>query len=483
MKSFFVFCLIFLLSFNASSQDIVLDFECDQKSRQIKKYTFSLSNSLNGDLAILIRENKKFHAYLFDETFKPKSQLDFESEKKNRFNELLGYTIKESEYSLIYSNSFKNKFFAQTVDFSNNTSELKEIKLEFEGEKYLKTISHNNNLYVLSSTRDNDLIIRLLNNDYEFETVKKHALELDEKQKLQSSSLSFLNFDLSSNKQTSNITKIDNRVPNSLETTSNDNKIFNDENNLYLTFDNNTESTLMYIINLSDFSLEKKKFIYPKGRVDDYKNYNSYYLDGFLFQIASSNKEMTFVIRNLEGALLNLFYFDKDTAIDIKNTEIVQEKEVFLPFDGERSFEETSKFLRKISSGKLGLSVYKKADGYHLTIGGVKEFKGSGLGAGPMTSTTLGTNSRGQVIPITTFNPTYSGYSSYSTTKSIYFNTKLNFDFNYIKEEVSTTVFEKIEEYKEGLKYISAEDVFFHNDELLFGYFNMKAGRYKLVKF
>ncbi len=465
------------------TQDIVLDFECDQKSRQIKKYTYSLSNSLNGDLAILIKEKKKIYAYLFDETFKSKFELSFESEKKNRFNKLLGYTIKESEYSLIYSDGFKNKFFFQIVDFSDNTSKLKEIKLEFEGEKYLKTISHNNNLYVLSSTRENDLIIRLLNDDYEFETVKTHLLELDQKQKLQSSSNSFLNFDLASNKQTSNITKIDNRVPNSLENTSQDNKMYKDQNNLYLTFDNNTESTLMYILNFTDFSLEKKEFIYPEGREDDYKKYNSYYLNGFLFQIASSNKEMTFVIRNLEGELLNLFYFDKDTPIDIKNTEIVQEKEVFFPIGGERSFEETSKFLRKISSGKLGLSVYTKADGYHLTIGGVKEFKSSGLGSGPMTSTTLGTNSRGQVIPITTFNLTYSGYSSYSTTKSIYFNTKLNFDFNYIKEEISTTVFEKIEEYKEGLKYISAEDVFFHNDKMFFGYFNMKEGKYKLVEF
>lgn len=484
MKLFFLLTGLFFLNLNnAIGQELVLEFDCDQKSRQIKKYTYSLSNELDGSLAILIREKKKIFAYLFDETFKPKSEFVFQSEKKNRFNTLLGYTIKDSKYSLIYSDNFKNIFFVLTADFQNKTSEIKEVELDFKEEKYLKTISHKNSLYVLSSTKKNQIIIRILNDDYEFEVVKTLNLELDKEQKLQSNYSLLLNFNLLSNKQSSNITKIDNRVPNAIERTSQDNKIYIDTSNLYLTFDNKTDSTLMYIINLEDFSLERKEFLYPIGKLDEYKKYNSFYVDHLLFQLASSNNEMTFVIRDLNGKILNIFYFDKETPINIKNSSIIQEKETFLPSDGKREFEETSKFLRKISSGKIGLSVLKKETGYHLIVGGVKEYVVNSSGFSTMPTTTIGMNSAGNMVATTTFNPTYSGFSSYNRTKSIYFNTKLDFNFNYKKEEISSTIFEKIENYKEALKYISAEDIFFHKNELFFGYFNMKEGLYKLIRF
>lgn len=485
MKNFTFHLILFCFSFSViSAQEIAFEFKCEQKSKLITKKNYSLSNYLNGDLAILIREKKTLFAYLFDDKFNSKSQFSFESKKKNRFNVLLGYTIKKAEYSLVYSDNFQKKFFAITIDFENKTNRLQEIDLEFKNERYIKTISHNNNLYVLSSTSDNKLIIRLLNDNYEFEIVKEYLLELDKEQKMQLSSFSFLNFNLSTNKPSSNFTKIDNRIPNSLEKTTQNNKIFNDKSNLYLTFDNKTISTLMYKINLSDFSIERREFVYPVGKIDEYKKYNSYYVDGLLFQIASSKKEMTFVVRDLNEGLLKLFYFNKDTPINIKNTPLTQKEEVILPFDGKRNFEETSKFLRKITSGKIGLCAYKQDDGYHLTIGGVKELQGSGMtGFSSMPSTTLGVNSRGQIAPVTTYNPTYSGFSSYSTTKSTYFKTKLDFDFNYKKEEVSATIFEKIEKYKEDLKDVSTEDIFFHNNQLYFGYYNMKDGLYKLVKF
>ena len=59
------------------SQEVVLDFKCEQESRQIKKQTFSISNSLNNNLAIFIKEKKNVQAYLFDESFNRISQFNF----------------------------------------------------------------------------------------------------------------------------------------------------------------------------------------------------------------------------------------------------------------------------------------------------------------------------------------------------------------------------------------------------------------------
>jgi len=125
---------------------------------------------------------------------------------------------------------------------------------------------------------------------------------------------------------------------------------------LYITFDNVSESTLMYVVSLKDYSIERKEFDYPKGKLDDFKKYNSYFVDDKLFQIASSNKEIVLLAKTLEGNLIKSYYFDNQTPINIKNSLIIQDGKTALPFVTKREFEQTSKFLRKISSGSLGIS-------------------------------------------------------------------------------------------------------------------------------
>lgn len=479
---YFVFFLafIFLQNFSCLSQEVVLNFKVNQEAKQIKKRTYSFSNSISNDLAILVRERKNSFAFLFDENFEVKSKFDFVFEKKSKYNVVLGEKIVGSLYSLLYSNSIKNRFCVFTVDFNTKSSFLKELEINFRNERYLKTLSHKNELYLLStSKKDDEIIIRKLNDSYEFEIIKSHNLELEKNQKLYTQNFMSNGFWATIKP---NVVKIDNRIPNSIERVSEDNKIYVQNDSLYLTFDNSTDFTLIYIIDLNNFSIDKKKFNYPKGRIDDFKKYNSYFFDNKLFQISSSNKEMIFEIKSLKDEVLKSYYFNGKTPIDIKNSPIIQDGVTALPFVTKREFEETSKFLRKISSGNLGVSVYKKDDTYHFTIGGVKEVNYSSASPMMMSSPTpISINNRVHYLPSS--NPIFSSYQSYASTKSTYFNTKLDLDFNYIKGEVDSNVFKKIKNYTESLKYVSGEDVFFHKDQLLFSYFDMKNAEFNLVKF
>ncbi len=81
------------------------------------------------------------------------------------------------------------------------------------------------------------------------------------------------------------------------------------------------------------------------------------------------------------------------------------------------------------------------------------------------------------------YNPTYLSYSSYSVTKSTYFNTILNSEFNHIKGKIKPNTFDRVSKYKQNQKYSSAEDIFYINNTLYFGYFNLKESEYNLVKF
>jgi hypothetical protein len=473
--AFFIICL----TNSISSQEIVLDFKCEQESRQIKKQTFSISNSLNNNLAIFIKEKKNVQAYLFDESFNRISQFNFIYSKKSKYVNVLGTKVLGSNYSLFYSNDNYNKFCLFTSNFDLKTTNLKEFNIDLSEERYLKTISHNNKVYVLTTSLHNEIIIRELNDNYELALIKTHALQLHKRQKLNSKSTFGLT-SLDSNKK-SNVLEIDNRIPNSIERVSEDNKIYKQEDNLYLTFDDRTDSTLMFIINLNDFTIQRKEFLYPVSKLDDFKRRNSFVLNDKLFQIATSKKEMKIVAKTLEDSTLKSYYFHKEQPIDIKNSTIVQEGQTALPFVTKREFDETSKFLRKVSSSNLGISGYKKNNYYYLTIGGSKETRS----AAPMMSTSTPSYSvqNNNVVFQQNINPVYSGYSSYTGTKSTYFNTTFDLDFNHIKNKPELNIFQKIKTYSDSLKYVSNEDVFHHNKNLYFSYFNMKEGVYKLIKF
>ncbi|WP_147677744.1 hypothetical protein [Algibacter pacificus] len=482
-KIFFSIISLFCCLSKLLSQDIVLELKSEQESKRLQKYTYSISNSLNNDLAIFIREKKNIQAYLFDNNFKVKSNFQYISSKKKKYNVLLGNKISGEEYSLLYSNSNYTKFCIITFNFGSKTTRVQELDFVFNDDTYLITVSDNNNLYVLTATGDQEISIKKLNDDFSLEVVNKQVLDLDKKQKLNLNKYSYLEnwTGIFAEKEASNIFKIDNRIPNAIEQVSKDNKIYKQGGNLYLTFDNKTESTLMYIINLSDFSIERKEFPYPKGKLQDFKKQNSYFLDNVLFQIASSNKEMALLATSLDGDVLRSYYFNKETPINIKNSAIIQDGKTALPFVTTREFEETSKFLRKISSGKLGVSGYKKDNFYHFIIGGVKEvWQGGGMMMPMTTSTTITLPNN---VPVVMYNPVFSSFNSYTTTKSTYFKTKLDLDFNYVKGDVNENVFEKIKLYSDSLKYVSAEDVFFHNNKLLFGYYDLKNENYKLVRF
>ncbi|GGZ75539.1 hypothetical protein [Algibacter mikhailovii] len=480
MKYFIALTLLFFTSF-VMSQEVVLDFKCDQESRQIRKQTFSISNSLNNYLGIFVKEKKKVQAYLFDEHFNNISQFDFVYLKKSKYAIPLGTSVLGNNYSLFYSDKNYRNFCVYTVNFNLKTTSLKEFDIKLSDERYLKTISHENKVYVLTTSFDNDIIIRELNDNYELELIKIHGLELHKKQRLNNSKSLLMSTSLFSNKK-SNVLEIDNSIPNALEQVSQDNKIYKQGDKLYLTFDNRTAATLMYIIDLTDFSIQRKEFSYPSGKLDDFQRMNSYVINDKLLQIASSRKEMKLVAKTFEDSILKSFYFHKEEPIQIKNSKIVQEGQTAVPFVTTREFDETSKFLRKVSSGKLGISGYKKGGNYYMTIGGFKEVKrGAPMMGGSIPSYSVQNNTINIVQQ--NINPVYSGYSSYTITKSTYFNTTLDLDFNYVKSKVELNIFQKIKNYSDSLKYASNEDVFYHNKNLYFSYFNLQEGRYKLVKF
>ena len=489
MSKFFLIIIVSVFSiFTSLSQEEILSFNLDESGSLLKnKDSYSISNNLNGDLCIILAERKEVYATLIDEKFKVRAKIKSDYLKR-KYSDILGYNIINNQYTLFASNSRKKKFAAISFNFDTQKTNIQELDFDFNKEKYVEAVNFKNQLYILTATKENALTLRKVDKNFKLKTLKTYKVDASNKfQKLLARAgvdkNDFLEFgDFLFAPLQSNVIKIDNRVPNAIEQTANENKLYQKNNKIYLTIDDEDENyTILHSINLETLNFDTFLFEYPKGNIDDFKEYNSFIIDDKIIQLGSSRKEMKIVVKNFEDEVLKDFYFEKDTPISIKNSPIIQDGQTFVPFVNRREMEETSKFLRKASSGNIGITAYKIDGGYSAIIGGFKEIV---TNSGGMMMGGVGVHAApaGVAIPTSSFNPTFFSYNNYTSTKSVFFNTHFDSNFNYVEKEEEKNIFEKIDDYTDSIKRITAEDVFFHNKILYLGYYDMREKTFHLVK-
>lgn len=435
-----------LSSFTGFAQKEVLSLKMGNSTSQSKKKQgYNLLNSKTGDLIIVMIDQKSGVANLLDSDFKVKSTLTFEHPK---YKNILDYKIIGNTYEILFSNNSKKKFAIVSINFDSKKTSQESFKFDFDDEVYLETIHYNNQLFLLTANRDNDFSIRKLE-DKSFPILKTISLS---NKRYNSILLNVENF----GGLTPNLIKIDTRVPNALEQTACDNKLYQKDNLLYLTIeDTDSLQTVLYKINLESLTIDKTSYKYPKGEVGDFVRYNSFILDDNIFQLGSSKEEMKITVKSFEDEKLKEFYIEVDKAIDFKNSPIIQDGTTMIPFVNRRELEETSKFLRKILSGDIGITGYKDGNLYKCTIGGNKKPTGGGY--------TVGIGATGSSY---TYNSTYYSFVGYSATKSTFFNTHLDSNFNYVPREENDNVFDKIKEYQKEIKFDTAVDIFVHKERV-----------------
>ena len=467
----FTWLLFLFLSYSiGSAQKEVVSLNIETTSKLRIKEGYNFLNTKTGDVLVCLIDKKSGVANLLDKDFNVKSTITFDPPK---FDNILGYKIKGNTYEILFANNSKKKFSIVSINFDTKRTSQENFKFDFDDEVYLQSVHYNNQLYFFTANRDNDFTIRKLD-DNKFPILKKtsiHSKNTDQ------DLLSVGNF----GSMTPKITKIDNRVPNALEQTASQIKLYQKEGFIYLPVENQEDlKTSLYTINLESLTIDQATFEYPKGEVGDFGRYNSFILDDKIFQVGSSKKEMKIAVKSFDDKKLKEFYIEIDKPIDFKNSPIIQDGKTMLPFVNRRELEETSKFLRKISSGNIGVTGYKDDNMYLLTIGGSKEL----YGGGGMMMVNDGVTMYGGGVPFVqfAFNPTFYSYGTYTTTKSTFFNTHLDADFNYVPKEESENIFDKIKEYNKGIKFDTAEDVFVHEGKVYFSSYNSRNKTLKIIE-
>ena len=487
MKIFFVFLFI---SFPLFAQKTVLTLENVEYSNFIKdKKAFALSNSENGELALVIPDKKTIGAYLFNENFEKVNEISAKS-LRIKFKEIIGYRVADQHYSAVFSTENHQFFGVVDFDFKSGKTITEQLDISLSREKVLEAVSYQNRFFLLSLDKNFDgLIVRELKEDRTFKKREiaftgpvsfKDLLTLKNKPDrlgdLKESSFNKI--------YPPHIVEIDNTNPNSLETTSELNKLYTKDNKLIFTFDNFVDFTLTYTLDLDTFNLSEKRF--PKELVDGnpLKKSNSFLFGDNLFQVSVDSEHLLFSIKNFKtGENIKTYKSSKDQEIDFKNSEILQKNGLLVRDNKIRELEKTSQYLRKVAGGNPGIAIMKDNEIYQITLGGTQELSRSGAVAPMPVGGYVGSTIYADGTISVMYNPTFNSFGSYTSTKSIYIHSLFDAEFQHMKGNPSENVFDKIKTFRDSLKNTHAEEVFSHNGKVYFGYYYKKSENYNIVEF
>ncbi len=483
-----ILCL-FLASgvfFQSFCQDQLFNFKNDLKtSAYSTKEVIPVVNQDTDDIAFFLMDSKRVYGYLFDENFKLLDKLSSE-DKRRKYKSIVGYGINNRKsFNICLSDKRHRKFAILNFSFESGNSSIKEFELKGIGEKFVQTATVKNRFYLFSIVNGTSKLKIYEINDEGIPEI----LTLDfnkEKFKGKQSLVHLYDMFTVTSKGTfvdATVKKIEGNIPTSIEVASEERKLYIIDDKIVFTFDNNNKVTQILTIDPSDFSYTKEDIVKPQEAIDGTKKRvtNSFINDLKYFSISSSRDNMVFRIQDYNSRRIEKeIHLKKEDSITFKNTPIIQEGGVY---DNYREMESSKKFLRKITSGDVGVAVYKQKDEYVITLGGKKEIV---IGGGDMMMPMGGFGG----IPITTagsvnifFNPTYFAYNSYTSTKSTHIKCLFDSSFNHLKGEIQDNAFDKLRGFEQAGTVQSAKTVFKYKDFFVLGNYFGAQKSYVLRKF
>lgn len=480
----FILLSIFLFSslFDSFSQENVLfEFNTLETRSFVPKASYLIENNNNGNLAVFIEYSKGLDAFLLSKDNEMVTSFGAEGLPR-RYNQIIGQILDGNQIQIFMKTDSNKKFGSITFDFDNKTTSVKELGFKLKNESFLQTVSNNDSFYIFTIKKTGSAIMV-----YHFTkdgSYHKNIIDLSKEVFFKGDTKVHLDDLVSESSGLSSsvaMLKVDSDVPNSIESTSQINKFYEQQDHVVMSFDKSSKSTYVLEISLSDFSYTLRDFPKPSFEGKPYKKSASFIKDDLFLQFSSNKKQMEFSIKNWKSnETIRSFQIRMEDPIPFANTPVIIEGGYY-DSNRVREVEETEKFLRKISRGDLGISLYKNKTGYQITLGGTQKLSGGGA---PMMMPMGG-------MPISQFgsatlyfNPVIYSYYSYTTSKSIRIESLFDLDFNNRDGEIEENVFDLISSFEKELrnnKLIETINKF--GDNYLYSYYDKRMRKYRGLLF
>ncbi|WP_400076035.1 hypothetical protein [Winogradskyella sp. R77965] len=462
--------ILFFLVFNSiNAQETFLNVSIKNKeSLGNINNAHVIDNKENNALFVFLEEAKTTYGYEYNQNKELELELVSKGLKR-KFKTIIGSAIDGHKVRLIETNKKQTKYASILFDFKNNITE--ELTYNFKlspYDYYLQSYSYKNTCYMYTYNSQSNKLCKwtfLIDG-----SIKQKFYSLE-------GNYSWVN-PSSKNHFHKEFQKVNNRLPNNLSITSKPYKMYEYDDSFKWTLDDNSGYTLIIDFKAPEFSPEFSRISNPKIEANSPKT-NSYIFENKIAQVVSNSSQLAFVIKNLsdEKIIKSISVSKKDT-IDFKNGPILQEGSAY-SFGSTRKIEKTSKFLRKMSSDKNGISIYPMDDKYRVTIGGIRP-QSSG---GGMMMPGFGGMPIGQFGAFTmSYNPTAFAYGAYGYNGSTRIECLFDSDFSHLQGEIPENVFDKIDAYKNNL-IENSESVFSIGNQILYGNYYPSKKQYVLISF
>lgn len=428
-------------------------------------------NSESDHVAVFFKVKKTYICYLLNDKQEIIKTLKIDS-IPNNFEVLAGSAYSSQKFTLYFSNGSKTQHGCIYVDFEEGTHTIfEELDLDLKKERLISYVENGNEFYALSVQKSSSML-----NLYRFDmTGKVVSIQYDLSNEIFETdnelpiTLDALMFGKHSD---GTVEALDTSIPNTLETTAALTKVYTNGSTLMLT--NNTFQKFTYLIQL-DIKEKTARLSKIENKQFDKKylrnNSNSFVFNSLFFDTYSNTDEIIFNVYDIQNTtLLKNFHIKAGDSIPFKNTPFIHE---VLNTNSYRDLEKTARFIRKVNTSNIGISVYPYDDKYVLTLGASEKIKSSefaiigGLLGGMVGAALL------------------SAFDSYNRTQSTRIECLFDSSFNHIEGDIPKNGFDLIYDFisEKNLKRAKLQTVFRYKDTFIWASYNQPGKYYSFYQF
>lgn len=435
------------------------------------KQSFNISDSATGNFAIFIEDSSSLFGFLFDPDYKIIGRV-IAPDLSSKFESIVGYQINGKEITLLMNTSNGRSYGVVSFNFETGFGTSKELEFKIRGEKFIEAVNYQNTIYLLTIPKLSSQI-----NIYSFNDIENPSLTevlFEENDFLDRKNRPTRIYDII---YKSEISQVEPNVPNSLEITSREFKIYRDKNIVTLTSDKYSEFTYVVTLDLLTKERVSVKRI-EKQTIDGFKmgiRTNSFMQDGKLFQLVANTDALKFQVVDLVSEeIMKAYSLTDEDELFFKNSPITLQGGEFQAY---RELKRTNQFLRKISTGDIGISIYKPQNNYQITMGSTAEKENGYVILGGALGGLAGS------IIAASINQLSTSYALYKNTKSVKITGLFAEDLTHVSGEIPKNTFDLLKEIIQDEKGITAETLFKIDDAFIWGHYNKKEKAYLLLKF
>ncbi|MDQ6471214.1 hypothetical protein RB619_11220 [Flavobacterium sp. LHD-80] len=430
----------------------------------LTSYPFNFSKELQSAQILTAANHATNEVFVFARTDKELTILKYNSALflKDKFTLSPQYT----EDTLLIGYSFSDDGNPTLYWSSGDGSIITIIKYYFEDKRSkallflfpVKTqtlraeYQNNNSFYMLAESKSQSKLIL-----YIFKNGLVEEKELDfSKFTFENNNATNLNFRqiLKENQ----IEKMEPNEYNSIYKANSKLKVYPLKDRIILTLDNNIKNTQLFDIDLNTLEIIEKNFPQPFSKKTS-KASNSFFHDNKLFQINTNEEEFVFQIKDYNSdQVIKHFDFSKHDTIPFKNSPFQIQKNNRKP----TALKNTASFLKQLSNGTVGLSVFKNQQNIFITIGGVTE---KTIVDYSPEDIFFGNNTK----------------SFYSTC--VFFESILDKNFGLTASQQEPLATDKIYYFIDKNRKIGMQSILKFKDYFVLGYYDLKTKQYILRKF